>query len=302
MDFALHDTTEDRRDCAGTHGGSGKTVANVATGGLCCRLFLRKVPISGTSRIFASSNVVSRHQKPKERAMQAGIQSSSTIDYRTLSDADLAARIAAHDHHAFELLMRRHNQSLYRTARSILKDDAEAEDAVQDAYLLAYRGIGGFRDEARLSTWLTRIVVNEALAKARKRNRRAEIISLGGDAGSEQQESEVNMNAAVAESPERGAMRAQARHLLEKSIDGLPDVFRTVFVLRALEEMSGEEVAACLDIPEATVRTRFFRAKGLLREVLSREIDFAFEEAFSFDGARCDRIVAGVLTRLANPD
>lgn len=221
---------------------------------------------------------------------------SSTINYSSLSDADLAAHIAAHDHHAFELLMRRHNQSLYRTARSILKDDAEAEDAVQDAYLLAYRGIGSFRGDAKLSTWLTRIVLNEALTKARKRSRRAEIISLGGDTEWEQQ-TEVNMSEAASESPERHAMRAQARHLLEKSIDSLPDVFRTVFVLRALEEMSGEEVASCLDIPEATVRTRFFRAKSLLREALSREIDFAFEEAFSFDGARCDRIVAGVLAR-----
>lgn len=223
---------------------------------------------------------------------------SNTIIYSELSDAELARHIAAHDHQAFELLMRRYNQSLYRTARSILKDDADAEDAVQDAYLLAYRGIAGFRGDAKLSTWLTRIVVNEALTKSRKRNRRAEIISLGGDAEWDQEETEVNMNTGVSESPERDAMRAQARHLLEKSIDGLPDVFRTVFVLRALEEMSGEEVARCLDIPEATVRTRFFRAKGLLREALSREIDFAFEEAFSFDGARCDRIVAGVLARI----
>lgn len=222
----------------------------------------------------------------------------STVNYSSMSDAELAAHIAAHDHHAFELLMRRHNQSLYRTARSILKDDAEAEDAVQDAYLLAYRGMDKFRGDAKLSTWLTRIVLNEALAKARKRSRRAEIISLGGDTEWEQQQTEVNMSEAVSESPERNAMRAQARHLLEKSIDSLPDVFRTVFVLRALEEMSGEEVARCLDIPEATVRTRFFRAKSLLREALSREIDFAFEEAFSFDGVRCDRIVAGVLARV----
>ena len=99
-------------------------------------------------------------------------------------------------------------------------------------------------------------------------------------------------------SPERAAMRTQARAMLETKIDQLPDAFRTVFVLRALEEMSVEETATCLDIPEATVRTRFFRARSLLREALSREIDFAFEEAFTFDGERCDRIVAGVLARL----
>lgn len=222
------------------------------------------------------------------------------IIYKSLSDAELAQRIAAHDHQAFELLMRRYNQSLYRTARSILKDDSEAEDVVQEAYLQAYRGIDKFRGDAKLSTWLTRIVVNESIAKSRKRTRRAEVISLSGDTEWDNEATEVNMNAGVSESPERDAIRAQTRRLLEKSIDGLPDVFRTVFVLRALEEMSGEEVALCLDIPEATVRTRFFRAKGLLREALSREIDFAFEEAFSFDGARCDRIVAGVFAQLEN--
>lgn len=217
---------------------------------------------------------------------------------KDMSDAELAQRIAGHDERAFELLMRRHNQSLYRTARSILKDDAEAEDAVQNAYLQAYRAIGKFRGESALSTWLTRIVVNEAIAKSRKNRRRAEVIRLSGETEFEIDASEVNMNPGLNESPELAAMRTQARQLIEHSIDALPDAFRTVFMLRAVEEMSGEEVAACLGIPEATVRTRFFRARGLLREALSREIDFALEGAFSFDGARCDRIVAGVLLSL----
>ncbi|MES2536968.1 MAG: RNA polymerase sigma factor [Pseudomonadota bacterium] len=217
-----------------------------------------------------------------------------------LSDAELAQRIAAHDHHAFELLMRRYNQSLYRTARSILKDDAEAEDIVQDAYLLAYRRIGQFRGDAKLSTWLTRIVVNEAIAKSRKSKRRAEVIRLDGDMEWINEAAEVDMDAGAPESPELAAMRGQARHLLEKTIDRLPDAFRTVFVLRAVEEMSSEEVAVCLDIPEATVRTRFFRARSLLREALAREMDGALEDAFSFDGERCDRIVAGVMERLGN--
>lgn len=102
----------------------------------------------------------------------------------------------------------------------------------------------------------------------------------------------------TSEQPERAALRSQARRLLEKSIDALPDAFRTVFMLRAIEEMSVEETAATLEIPEATVRTRYFRARSLLREALAREIDFAFEDAFAFDGARCDRIVATVLARL----
>jgi RNA polymerase sigma-70 factor (ECF subfamily) len=215
-----------------------------------------------------------------------------------LADAEIARRVAAGDHVAFELLMRRYNRTLYRTARSILKDDAEAEDTVQEAYLLAYRGMDKFRGDAKLSTWLTRIVVNEAIARSRKSSRRAEIIRLDGETKWDSEAAEENMNGATPEQPERAALRAETRCLLEKKIDQLPDAFRTVFMLRAVEEMTVEEAAACLGIPEATVRTRFFRARSLLREALSREIDFAFEDVFSFDGERCDRIVAGVLARL----
>jgi RNA polymerase sigma-70 factor (ECF subfamily) len=218
-----------------------------------------------------------------------------------LNDADLAARIAARDQRAFTLLMRRHNQLLFRTARSILHDDTEAEDAVQDAYLQAWRAIGQFRADARLSTWLTRIVVNEAIARSRKSIRRAQVVRLHPDGDINNDMIEGDMNQGATESTEQGAMRAQARQLLEASIDALPETFRTVFVLRAVEEMSGEEVARCLDIPEATVRSRFFRARSQLRAALLNQIDLAFEDAFSFDGARCDRIVAVVLGRLS-PD
>lgn len=220
-----------------------------------------------------------------------------TID-EGMPDAEIAQRVAAGDQQAFELLMRRHNQLLYRTARSILRDDAEAEDVVQDAYLLAYRGIGKFRGDARLATWLTRIVVNQAIARSRKRSRRAEIIRLDGESKWDDEPAEVNMTEAVCAQPERSLLRTEALRLLEAKIDELPNAFRTVFMLRAIEEMSVEEVALCLDIPEATVRTRFFRARSLLREALAREIDFAYGEAFSFDGARCDRIVAGALSRI----
>ena len=215
-----------------------------------------------------------------------------------LPDAEIAQRVAAGDAHAFRLLMRRHNQTLYRTARSILKDDAEAEDAVQDAWLLAYRAMGGFRGDAKLSTWLVRIAANEAIARSRKRRRRAEVIRLDGDTDAGEG-AEASMNdAAMPEQPERSALRAESRRLLERKIDELPEAFRAVFVLRALEELTVEETAAALGIPEATVRTRFFRARGLLREALAREIDTAFEDAFAFAGSRCDRIVAGVLARL----
>lgn len=215
-----------------------------------------------------------------------------------LPDIEIVRRIALGDRDAFTVLMRRYNQTLYRTARSILRDEAEAEDAVQDAYILAYRAIGAFRGDAKLSTWLIRIVVNEAIARSRKRSRRAEIIPLGGAPEQDADAVEESMNETTPEQPEHAAVRAQTRRLLEAKIDTLPEVFRTVFVLRALEELTVEETAASLGIPVATVRTRYFRAKGLLREALAREVDFAFGDAFAFAGARCDRIVAGVLARL----
>ena len=221
-----------------------------------------------------------------------------------MPDTEIARRIAAGDEESFCLLMRRHNQSMYRAARSILKDDAEAEDAVQEAYLLAYRAMDKFRGDAKLSTWLIRIVVNESIGRMRKRSRSAEVIRLDGGSELETRTAEMDMNESTAEPresperPEQAAARAQTRRLLETRIDELPDAFRTVFVLRAVEEMSVEEAAACLGIPEATVRTRFFRARSLLREALSRELDVAFAGAFSFAGERCDRIVAGVLAKL----
>lgn len=223
---------------------------------------------------------------------------SVKIVEKDLSDAEIAQRIGAGDEDTFRLLMRRYNQTLYRTARSILKDDAESEDAVQDAYLLAYRAMGKFRGDAKLSTWLVRIVVNEAIGRLRKRKRHAEVIQLNGATERFDEDAEVNMSELSREQPERAAMRAETRRLLETNIDQLPDAFRTVFVLRAIEEMTVEEAAVCLGIPQATVRSRYFRAKGLLREALAREIDFAVEDAFSFAGERCDRIVVGVLARL----
>ena len=214
-----------------------------------------------------------------------------------LSDTDIARRIAAGDEGALRRLMRRHNQPLFRAARSILRDDAEAEDAVQEGYLQAYRAMGTFRGDAKLSTWLMRIVVNEALGRSRKTRRGAEVIAL--DSGAEARAAEETMSDNPDNQPERLAARAETRRLIEAKIDALPDQFRTVFVLRAVEEMTVEEVAASLSIPEATVRTRFFRARALLRESMSHEVDLAIEEAFSFAGERCDRITERVLARVA---
>lgn len=214
------------------------------------------------------------------------------------ADIDIARSIINGDRAALEALMRRHNRVLYRTVRSIIKDDAEAEDALQEVYLLAYRSMDKYRGDAALLTWLTRIAINEAIARLRKSARRAELIRLHGDTEWERDSTEVDMPDTTVHQPDIAAMRSETRRLLERHIDALPDAFRTVFVFRALEEMSVEETASCLAIPEATVRTRFFRARGMLREALAREIDFALEDAFSFDGARCDRIVAGVLRQL----
>jgi RNA polymerase sigma-70 factor (ECF subfamily) len=191
------------------------------------------------------------------------------IDDKT-PDSELVRRVAAHDHEAFRVLMRRHNQMLYRAARSILKNEAEAEDAVQEAYMQAYRAMGTFRGDAKISTWLVRIVVNESITRLHKHARRAEIIRLDGEESQpDLQSSEDSMNESSPEQPERAAVRSETRRLLETKIDELPDVFR---------------------------------ARGLLRESLSREIDHAHGDAFSFAGARCDRIIAGVMAKLAETE
>lgn len=229
--------------------------------------------------------------------------SSVTILSDRSTDDELAALAAGGNTRAFELIMRRHNRLLFRSARSILKSDAETEDALQEAYLKAWRALPGFRAEARLSTWLTRIVINEALGRIRRKG--AEVISLATPIDTPDQEADVADAAPEHQAednpddrPESAAMRAQVRLIMESRIDALPQPFRTVFILRAVEEMSAEEVAKVLEIPEATVRTRLFRAKSMLREGLSRDLDMAVEGAFSFDGSRCDRIVASVLARL----
>lgn len=213
-------------------------------------------------------------------------------------DAELVALAAAGNTQAFERIMRRHNRLLFRTARAILRSDDDAEEALQEAYLHAWRSLASFRAEARLSTWLVRIVVNEALGRLRRRPHGAQVIPLDTAMAL----MEPNMEAPPSDRPDATAMRAQMRRLIEAHIDRLPDAFRTVFMLRAVEEMSVEEVAAALGLPEATVRTRFFRARSRLREALSQDIDLAIEDAFAFAGQRCDRIVARVLSALSGTD
>jgi RNA polymerase sigma-70 factor, ECF subfamily len=208
-------------------------------------------------------------------------------------DNELAALAVAGNARAFEAIMRRHNRLLFRAARSILRSDTETEDAVQDAYLNAWRALGTFRDDAKLSTWLVRIVMNEAFKRVRRRG--SNVVMFGSGLPAADAQAEARMEADHDQQPDLAASRAEMRRLMEMRIDELPELYRTVFMLRAVEEMSVEEVSAALNIPEATVRTRLFRARALLRESLSRDMDFALEDAFSFEGDRCDRIVGVVL-------
>ena len=214
------------------------------------------------------------------------------------TDAAVVARVMAGERDAFELVMRRYNQRLYRLARATLRDDAEAEDALQDAYIAAFRGLARFRGDASLSTWLSRLVLNECLGRKRRAARRDKVVPMtslptGFDAD--------NVVPDDGERPDAAALRAQVRVLLEHKLDELPEDYRSVFVLRSVEDLSVEETAECLGVPEATVRSRHFRARSLLREALSGEFDTAERSMFEFGAARCDRIVACVLARLAEP-
>lgn len=212
-------------------------------------------------------------------------------------DIDLAGRIVAGDESAFEQLMRQHNRRLFRLARVTLRHDGDAEDALQETYLQAYRAMGSYRGEASLATWLSQLVMNECLGRLRKQARRdgiAQIVPVGDDV-----EAENNaVDATQAERPEDSLARAQLRRIIERKLDEMPDNFAAVFVLRGIEELSVEETAQSLGIPEATVRTRYFRARVLLRESLTEDLELAQQDAFAFEGNRCDRIVSSVLARL----
>jgi len=224
---------------------------------------------------------------------------ASTVSV-SIADSELARRVVRDDQGAFETLMRRHNSRLFRVARAILRDDVEAEDTLQDAYLEAYRHMSEFRGDAQLATWLTRIVINQALMRLRRRKRDRVVVPLGerrADQAGESTLQETDVADEGTESAPRAVLRGEIRRLLEQKIDDLPVAFRTVFIMRDVEDLSVEETAECLAIPAATVRTRLFRARALLREALARDLDAATVDVFGFAGERCDRIVAAVLAR-----
>ncbi len=210
-------------------------------------------------------------------------------------EARLVARAAAGDEAAFEAIMRSHNQLLFRTARSILKSDQEAEDAVQDAFLRAWLALDTFRAESKLSTWLVRIVTNEALGRLRRA--KLHTVPLEEAMTSADPKTQLALAESPSSGPEQSAMRAQVRELLEAQIDDLPAAFRTVFMLSEVEGLSAREIADVLEISPATVRTRVFRARKLLRGALVDKFEADLGSVFAFDGRRCDRMVANVLAR-----
>jgi RNA polymerase sigma-70 factor, ECF subfamily len=205
-----------------------------------------------------------------------------------LSDAALVALIRQGERRAFAAIMRRNNRRLFRLVRAILGDDAAAEEAVQETYVRAFAALDGWRGEGSLATWLSRIALNEAFAALRGRRVTVPIDEMPESAGGLQ----------MWLTPEALAARGEIRRLLERAIDELPADFRAAFVLRAVERLSVEEAAAALSVPANTLRTRFFRAKKLLRQALGRKIAVALEDAFPFAGARCDRLVETVMQRL----
>jgi RNA polymerase sigma-70 factor (ECF subfamily) len=215
-------------------------------------------------------------------------------DYATLSDSELASRIAAREIAAVRLVTGRNNQRLYRTAWSILKDRSEAEEAVQDGYLKAFDAIETFAGRSSLSTWLTRIVVNEALSRRTRAQRRSRLLNQESVLVLEEYREKL-MAGSVTQSPEKVLMRRQIAKLLETAIARLPDTFRPVFVLREIEGLSVEDTAEALQIPEETVKTRLFRARRRLQKELDPELCGALSETFPFAGADCEALTNRVL-------
>jgi RNA polymerase sigma-70 factor (ECF subfamily) len=215
-------------------------------------------------------------------------------DYATFSDSELASRIATRDVAAVRLVTGRNNQRLYRTAWSILKDRPEAEEAVQDGYIKAFNAIGTFAGRSSLSTWLTRIVVNEALSRRSRAQRRSRLLNQESVLVLEEYREKL-MAGSVTQSPEKVLMRRQIAKLLETAIARLPDTFRPVFVLREIEGLSVEDTAEALQIPEETVKTRLFRARRRLQKELDPELCGALSETFPFAGADCEALTNRVL-------
>jgi RNA polymerase sigma-70 factor (ECF subfamily) len=211
-------------------------------------------------------------------------------------DTELAGRALARDAGAFRAIMQRHNRRLYRIARGILRNNTEAEDAVQDAYVSAFAHLASYRGESTLATWLSRIVVNEALGRLRRRRPTVDITAL------ESVRSEADIIqfplSTPSDDPERTMAQRQILQLVEQATDNLPEVFRLVFVTRVIEGMSVEETSELLGIKPETVKTRLHRARQLVRDQLDKQIGPVLMDAFPFAGRRCERMTECVMARL----
>lgn len=210
----------------------------------------------------------------------------------SLSDEEIVAGVLDGHTALFEILMRRHNERIYRAARAILRDDSEAEDVMQQAYVNAYAHLRQFHGRAQFSTWLTRIAVNEALTRAR-RKRNYECVD------EDTQDVEPSMDRIEPSNPERQAAAGELRMVLERAIDELPDGAREVFMLREVEGMSTAEVAAALDVSDDVVKTRLSRARAAIRRDLMARTGSSASDVFRFYKPRCDRVVTQVLARIA---
>lgn len=208
------------------------------------------------------------------------------------TDQEVVARVKAGDTALYEIIMRRYNQRLYRITLAILRNDAEAEDVVQDTYVRAYQHLEQFAGLAPFSIWLTRIAVHEALRRLRSRGRNQPLGCTEDDGEGFPNMVETSLD------PEQRASVSELGHLLEEAVLDLPGGYRTVVMLRDIEEMSTSETAAALDITEQNVKVRLHRAHAMMRESLFARIGSSGKTAFPFMGARCDRIVLGVFERL----
>jgi RNA polymerase sigma-70 factor (ECF subfamily) len=205
-----------------------------------------------------------------------------------MDDEEVIERVCEGDVHLFEIVMRRYNQRIFRTVRSILRDDDEAVDVMQEAYLNAYAHLRDFGGRARFSTWLTRIAVHEAFARLRRRRRLQAL--------EESENEDLMMSPSLG--PDDRASDGELRLLLEQAVDALPEAFRTTFMLRAVEHLSVAETAEVLGIPEETVKTRHHRARERLKESLTDRVGETLPELFGFHRPRCDKVVANVLARI----
>lgn len=209
-----------------------------------------------------------------------------------LKDEEVVSRVLAGEVELFEILMRRYNQRLYRVSRIILRDDAEAEDVMQDAYVRAYEHLHQFAGKAAFSTWLTRIAIHEALARKRRRGRQEELDALPMNGES------MSILKSSGPSPEDGTAASQARELLETAIERLPETYRTIVVMREVEEMSVADTAASLGVTEAVVKTRLHRAHAMLRKELYARAKGRATDLYQFHAVRCDRVVKNVFERI----